>query len=69
MGNLVDLIDKNGTAFRQRRDDLDVVNNFLAHIYRCTELVERLFYSNHRAVHSGAVSARRSEQNLFRGVG
>ncbi|MEN9911383.1 MAG: hypothetical protein RLZZ441_951, partial [Actinomycetota bacterium] len=57
-----------GSAFRQRRNDLDIVNDFLAHVYRCTELVERLFDRNNRAVNSGAVSARRGEKNLFRGA-
>jgi len=63
--NFVDFVNKDSSGFFKGGDNVLVVNDFLAHIYRCTKRLEGLLNGDDRAVNTGAVAARRSEKNAL----
>ena len=66
VGHLVDLVDEDRALLLERRDDVDVVHDLLAHVHRRAVVLERLLDGDDRAVDSGAVSAGGGEQHPLR---
>ncbi len=62
---LVDLVDEDRAAVAQLLDDVLVVDDLLAHIDGRTVQLQRAFDRLHGAVDTGAVAARRREEQLL----
>ena len=63
LGHLVDLVDEDGALLLERRDDVDVVHDLLAHVDGRAVVLERLLDGDDRTVDSRAVAARGREQH------
>ena len=64
-GDLVGLVNEDGTLFLEGADHVNVVDDLLADVDRRTVVFQRLLNGNNGTVHSGAVAAGSREQNLF----
>ena len=58
VGDFAHFVDKHGAHIGQPVDDAAIVNNFMAHIYRCAIFAQRPFDDLHGPVHTGAKPAR-----------
>ena len=67
--NLVCLFDEDSTAFGQGFDDMPVVHDLLAHVYRRTEMLKRTFDGDDRPIDTGTVATRSGEQHPLLGIG
>ena len=56
--NVVQLINKNRATRLEALDDKAIVDDFVAHVDRRAELIERILDNLNRAIHAGAEPAR-----------
>ena len=67
-GDLIKLVDEDGTFFRQVSDDVAVMDNFLADVDRCAERFQRNLHDIDGPDYSGAEATGLQEQHLFHGL-
>lgn len=62
-GHLVDLVDKDCALLLKGRDNVNVVNDLLAHINGRAVVLEGFFYRDNSAVDSRAIASRSGKNN------
>jgi hypothetical protein len=66
--HLIDLVDEDRALLFKGGDDVNVVNDLLAHVDRGTKIGERFFHRDDRSVDPGAIASRgRQEHPLVSG--
>ena len=65
--NFGDVVDEDRTLRLEGGDDMDVVNDLLAHVHRGTEALEGLLNRDHGPIHSCTVAPGRSKQHALGG--
>ncbi len=63
-GTCVEFVDEDRSAFAQSAHDVLVVDDLVAHVDRCTEVLDRALDDLDRTIDAGAEAARLGEQRL-----